>query len=84
MGIYRGNEKISGAGAIYANSPIGSVIQYLGDKLPNGYLRCDGSEVPIESYPELYDAIGTKYGTTSENTLFKLPELTDSGGVSFN
>ena len=84
MGIYQGSNKISGAGAIYANNPVGAIIQYLGSKLPNGYLRCDGSEVPRLSYPELFDVIGISYGTPSNEAFFKLPTLeTSSGGGYF-
>ena len=73
MSIYQGSSKISGAGAIWANCPIGTVIEYLGSNLPIGYLRCDGSEISKTDYSELYSVIGDTFGTSSDSAKFKLP-----------
>lgn len=37
---------------------IGSVIQFVGTTIPNGWLECDGSTITQSAYPELYDLIG--------------------------
>lgn len=47
-------------------------------KIPGGWLPCDGREIAISTYPTLYKAIGTKWGTASNPTLlFKIPNLSD-------
>jgi len=55
--------------------PVGGVMPYAGSTAPTGYLLCDGSEVPIASYQDLYGVIGTTYGTGVNPNTFKLPDL---------
>jgi microcystin-dependent protein len=50
-------------------------MPYAGSTAPTGYLLCDGSEVPIASYQDLYGVIGTTYGTGVNPNTFKLPDL---------
>lgn len=54
---------------------VGMILPYLGSDIPNGYLLCDGSEVLVEDFEDLYDVIGELYNS-SDSTLFKLPDLT--------
>jgi microcystin-dependent protein len=56
--------------------PIGASIPFAGPNAPPGYLLCDGSEVERVKFPDLFDVIGTIYGSTSlgVNT-FRLPDL---------
>ena len=43
---------------------------------PAGFLLCNGQEVAIESFPELYAVIGTLEGCQSANEgMFKVPDL---------
>lgn len=58
--------------------PVGMLVPFAGVVVPDSWLLCDGSEVLISSYPELFDAIQYTYG--AEPTLqglgtFKLPDL---------
>jgi len=58
--------------------PIGAIFPYPGTTAPAGYLLCDGSEVLVQKYSQLYTVIGTAYaGTTPLNGLgtFRLPDL---------
>lgn len=43
-------------------------------KIPTGYLKCDGSSLLREDYPELFAAIGTIYGY-KDNYHFNLPNF---------
>lgn len=60
--------------------PAGTVVAWAGRKtpgafnngLPPGWLLCDGSAVPISSYPALWAAIGPIYGYNGAN--FYLPD----------
>jgi len=55
---------------------VGMVLPYLGSDAPAGYLLCDGSEVLVEDFEDLYNVIGDLY-ESSDSTLFKLPDLTN-------
>lgn len=58
--------------------PAGSVFAYAGSTVPGGYLLCDGREVKIVDYPELFDAIGYSYKDISlliGLSTFALPDL---------
>jgi len=58
----------------------GQIAYFAGpeENLPDGWLKCDGSEVAIDDYPALYAAIGTTWndGNESEGN-FRLPNLPD-------
>ena len=43
--------------------------------VPYGYLLCDGLEVAKSLYPQLWNYIGTTYGTASNPLNIKLPDL---------
>lgn len=61
-----------------ATVPIGSLVSFAGTTLPNGYLLCDGAEVPISSYPELFAVLGTTYNGSVPLVgiaTFRLPDL---------
>ena len=61
----------------YADSggnPPGSVISFAGNILPSGYLKCNGALVSQSTYPDLFSAIGTTYGSGYFST-FRLPDL---------
>jgi hypothetical protein len=56
--------------------PVGAVIPFAGslDKIPDGWLLCDGNLYGITGYPELFDVIGYSWGTTNPDT-FRVPDL---------
>lgn len=53
--------------------PIGSIIQFAGSAIPTGWLKCDGSSLSEEEYPQLYDVIGHTYGGSGLS--FNLPNF---------
>lgn len=55
--------------------PIGAIIPYTGNLLPEGYLECDGSAVSRTTYADLFAVIGTSYGAGDGSTTFNLPDL---------
>lgn len=63
--------------------PIGTIVPYGSDVIPDGWLRCDGSIVEQSDYPELFSVIGTTYGYYSR-TDFKLPDLQGRVAVGKN
>lgn len=75
---YNGATLISvggGAGGSGDSTPIGTVQAYAGSTAPNGYLLCDGSAVSRTTYKELFQVIGTTYGTGDGSTTFNLPNI---------
>ena len=42
--------------------PIGTILAFASDSIPEGWMFCDGAEIAIDEYQELYDLIGTTYG----------------------
>ena len=60
-------------------NPVGLITPYAGNAatvaLLNGWLLCDGSEVFIVDWPELYDVIGTSFKANPALGKFALPDL---------
>lgn len=76
--------------------PPGTILLFAGNlsTLNNAYYRwllCDGSEVSRVTYSDLFDVIGTLYGSGNGNDTFNLPDFrgrfplgnNDSSGNSF-
>jgi hypothetical protein len=42
--------------------PVGTVLAFTGERVPEGWLLCDGRPLRREQWPELYRAIGTSHG----------------------
>ena len=64
--------------------PVGSIIPFAGnaEKVPDGWLLCNGRAMSSNDYLELYDTIGTNFGNGSTDTRpvaitgdFNLPDL---------
>lgn len=61
--------------AINQNEPIGAVKMYAGANAPNGYFICDGSAISRREYADLFNVIGTTYGSGNGSTTFNIPDL---------
>jgi microcystin-dependent protein len=55
--------------------PTGVLNMFGGTQPPEGWLMCDGSFVDKNTYQHLYSVIGTNFGTSSNSTQFKLPDM---------
>jgi len=53
--------------------PVGTIFQYAGAILPPTWVLCDGSTLNVADYPELYNVIGSIYGSGSGT--FNVPNL---------
>lgn len=80
MAIYQGETRVANNyqidNSVYC-VPIGSIIPYASTTLPKGFLLCDGAEISKTDYADLYAVIGDTFGTATNNTKFKLPDLRD-------
>lgn len=61
-----------------SNHPAGSISWYAGQTLPENYVKCDGSALSREKYPELFNIISTKYGVGDDSTTFNIPNLIEN------
>jgi microcystin-dependent protein len=62
--------------------PVGTVLAFAGEPsqqitplFAQGYLPCDGSELPIGEFHELFLVIGYQYSAATGTGTFKLPDL---------
>lgn len=57
--------------------PAGMIVPFAGptEKIPTGWLLCDGTAISRSDYANLYDAIGVCWGTGDGSTTFNLPDL---------
>lgn len=55
--------------------PTGMIAYWPVESVPDGWLECNGKAVSRDTYSDLYDAIGDKYGAGDGSTTFNLPEL---------
>ena len=58
-------------------APTGSIMAFAGqkDKVPTGWLLCDGRELSRTDNAALYAIIGTSWGHGNGSTTFRLPDL---------
>lgn len=60
-----------------ASHIIGKIDWFGTREVPDKWLLCDGRELAITDYEDLYNAIGTQFGSASSIYNFKLPNLID-------
>ena len=53
---------------------VGEIRMFAGNFAPNGWMFCDGQQLPIAENEVLFQLIGTMYGGDGEST-FQLPNL---------
>jgi len=68
------SQEINGVAASLPSVPVGTIFYHSGTSAPSGYLTCDGSNLPVSSYPDLFAVIGYTYGGNGGNS-FALPDL---------
>jgi len=62
------------AASCLAAMPIGTVVHYMGNTIPEGFLLCNGASLSRTEYPELFDVIGTKCGS-ADSAHFSIPDM---------
>lgn len=55
--------------------PVGTIVWFAAVEAPAGYLKADGKAVWRETYPDLFEVIGTTYGEADGWRSFNLPNL---------
>lgn len=64
--------------------PLGTILEYSGGTAPKGYMICDGSAISRTKYPELFQLIGTTYGSGDGSTTFNIPDKRGKIGVGYD
>ena len=62
-------------GSISLALPPGMVMYFANSTAPGGWLECNGAAVSRLTYADLFDAIGTVYGSGDGASTFNLPDL---------
>jgi len=57
------------------SSIVGTVAFFARSSAPTGWLKCNGAAISRTDYEDLFDSIGTTYGTGDGSTTFNLPDL---------
>lgn len=73
-----------GTGGVVNETVIGSIALYAGEKIPDGWLICNGQIVYSKDYPDLYKVIGNTYGGTGVSGDFQVPDLRDRVPLGLN
>ena len=58
-------------------APVGSVIAYPVDSVPDHCMECNGAVISRAAYPELFSVLGTVYGAGDGSSTFNLPDFRD-------
>jgi len=58
---------------IVTRCPVGSIVAYPSNVVPDGWLECNGAALDTTEYADLYAVIGGIYGMDGDD--FKLPDL---------
>jgi microcystin-dependent protein len=61
--------------------PTGTIIIYALNTLPDGFFFCNGDPIYRDSYTDLFNIIGTTYGSGDGSSTFNLPNLLDKSPV---
>ncbi|MBP2631495.1 MAG: putative phage tail fiber protein [Firmicutes bacterium] len=56
-------------------NPVGTVNYFARQFPPEGWLLCDGREVSRDVFADLYNMVGTSFGTGDGKSTFNLPDL---------
>ncbi len=71
------NERLRQLERKYAPAPVGTIFPFAGppDRVPEGWMLCNGQEVSRAEYPALFEIIGTLWGDGNGHSTFNLPDL---------
>ena len=56
-------------------APVGSIVIWGSEDIPENYLKCEGQVLSREEYASLFNVIGTTFGEGDGTTTFALPDM---------
>jgi microcystin-dependent protein len=75
MSIYYESTKLASNKIAGDTLPIGSMIPYPSDTIPEGWLLCNGQAVSRTVYSELFAILGTTHGAGDGSSTFNVPNI---------
>lgn len=72
-GLPKASETVKGVD--WRRSPVGTIVTYPINSIPDHCLECNGAEISRATYSELFAVIGAVYGAGDGSTTFKIPDL---------
>ncbi len=67
--------KLIAGGTLWADCPLGTINAYGGTTAPEGWLLCQGQAISRTDYADLFEVIGTYFGSGDGSTTFNVPDL---------
>ena len=67
--------KLIAGGTLWADCPIGTINAYGGATAPDGWMLCQGQAISRTDYADLFNVIGTSFGSGDGSTTFNVPDL---------
>lgn len=63
------------SGGVGDTLPIGSTVEWWSEEIPENWLVCNGQAVSRMEYEDLFNVLGTTYGSGDGSTTFNLPNI---------
>ena len=70
--------KLIAGGTLWADCPLGAINAFGGATAPEGWLLCQGQALSRTDYKDLFDVIGTSFGSGDGSTTFNLPDMREA------
>lgn len=71
----RSNLGVPSISEMTQRTPPGAIMYFARSTAPTGWLKANGAEVSRTIYSDLFDAIGTQFGSGNGSSTFTLPDL---------
>lgn len=81
--IPHGYEIIENTPYIGESLKVGTILYYSGSDIPEGWKKCNGEAISREVYSELFEVIGTRYGSGDGVNTFNLPDFRERVAVGY-
>lgn len=78
MALYDVLGNLIAGGTLFADAPVGVINPFGGASAPEGWLLCDGQAISRTDYADLFDVIGTAFGSGDGSTTFNVPDMRES------
>lgn len=78
QGIPTGLYGLIAGGTLWADAPIGVINAFGGAEAPKGWLLCQGQAISRTDYADLFEVIGTAFGSGDGSTTFNVPDMRES------
>lgn len=70
--------KLIAGGTLWADCPLGTINAFGGTTAPEGWLLCQGQAISRTDYADLFEVIGTNFGSGDGSTTFNLPDMREA------